>query len=699
MRTSRLAELLAGLVFLAIGLYSIHSTTDLVDELDTVRALVPGSLVYAAGMFVLVDFLLGSRLLSIVESRYRMLPVRVRLWRLNVANPEALLLAIPYLASAVASLVYLLVSPLAPTPLFLVATIIMIVAGLLGGVLLLKALLEPPVSLTLSRESPRLAAAIPWYTRLSRVTIRGITPLLDAGHIIARRLRLYRLESLAQTGRTRAETEALLGALLGLGLAALPLAGVTYILWGPAPALTTILLLPALLAAYIILLYYKVNSRRRLVEENLHWISLAAALSWPLPIGHAVRMLTRSMDGLGKEAGELDASIETRGPVEGLTAYAERHPSRELRLFATSLANVLATGGAVKEYLYDKAKSLLEDYRARLERVTREGLILAEVVFIIAGLGVLVMLAAALFIPSTNLVAVLVYAMPVLGVLAILAGSRMPVVEYEVEGRRGVAWALLAGTLALLASLGLGLDPWLGLGIILVAGLAGYGIYFRRVATIAAGEERGLEQWLRGVMEGMRSGRPLVEALGCNRGVAVGSSRREDLTCTRVEEARRRLLSAGRFESRYAVSGLLHRVFALVQLLLDSGSASARDVELLYRHVVEYTATLRRVREAGRLILLLSYTIPWLTAILVEVLYSLVSGYQSLVSGTGLSMGSVEPVYQVSRLIIVVSSLILGVMAARFFDFTYRNTLRIASVVASGVLALAVAPTLAALLF
>ncbi len=694
MRTSRLAELLAGLVFLAIGLYSIHSTADLVDELDTVRALVPGSLVYAAGMFVLVDFLLGSRLLSIVESRYRMLPVRVRLWRLNVANPEALLLAIPYLASAVASLVYLLVSPLAPTPLFLVATIIMIVAGLLGGVLLLKALLEPPVSLTLSRESPRLAAAIPWYTRLSRVTIRGITPLLDAGHIIARRLRLYRLESLAQTGRTRAETEALLGALLGLGLAALPLAGVTYILWGPAPALTTILLLPALLAAYIILLYYKVNSRRRLVEENLHWISLAAALSWPLPIGHAVRMLTRSMDGLGKEAGELDASIETRGPVEGLTAYAERHPSRELRLFATSLANVLATGGAVKEYLYDKARTLLGDYRARLDRVTREGLVLAEVVLLVAGLGVLVLLAAALFVPSSSLVMLLVYSIPVLGVIVLLAGSRLPAVEHRVDDRRGLAWGLLAGSIALPASLGLGLEPWLGLGIVILAGLAGYGLHYRRIAAIAAGEERGLEAWLRGVMESMRSGAPLTDALKCNPPVAG-----KDLTCTRVEEARRRLLSTGRFESRQTISGLLRRVFTLVQLMLESGSATIRDVELLYRHVSDYMSLLRRAREAGRLVLLLAYAVPWLTAVLVEVLYSLALRYQVLVSGIGLQAGGVEPVYEASRIVIVASSLILGIMAARFYDYTYRNTLRVASVVASSLLALATAPLLAALLF
>ncbi|MEB3861171.1 MAG: type II secretion system F family protein [Desulfurococcales archaeon] len=697
MRTSRLAELLAGVFFLGVGLYSIRSVADLVGP-GSARALLPGSLVYMIGGFLMVDFLMGSWLLSRLELRYRSLPVKVKLWRINVANPEALLLATPYLASAAASLVYLLASPLAPTPLFLAATIIMIVAGLVGGVLLLGALLEPPVSLTLSRESPKLVAAIPWYVRLSRLRVAGRKPLQVAGSLMARRLRLHKLGVLASTGRTRAETEALAGALVGLGTAMLPLAGVAYLLLGSTPALALLLAVPAPLAGYTLLLYYKVNTRRRLVDENLHWLSLAAALSWPLPIGHAVRMLARSMGGLGKEAGELDASIETRGPVEGLAAYAERHPSRELRLFATGLANVMASGGAVKEYLYDKARTLLEEYSARLERASREGLILAEVVLLVAGLGVLVLLAAALFVPSSSLVMLLVYSIPVLGVLVLLAGSRLPAVEHRVDDRRGLAWGLLAGSIALLASLGLGLEAWLGLGIVIIAGLAGYGLHYRRIAAIAAGEERGLEQWLRGVMEGMRSGRPLVEALGCNRGVAQ-ARRREDLTCARVEEARRRLLAGGGFESRQAVSGLLRRVFALTQLLLDSGSASVRDVELLYRHVSEYMSVLRRAREAGRLVLLLAYAVPWLTAVLVEVLYSLALRYQVLVSGIGLQAGGVEPVYEASRIVIVASSLILGVMAARFYDYTYRNTLRVASVVASSLLALATAPLLAALLF
>lgn len=694
MKAGRLAELLAGALFLTVGLYSIHTTADLVGELDTARALVPGSIVYGIGVLILVDFLAGSRLLGIVESKYRVLPVKVRLWRFNVANPEALLLSIPYLAAAATAIVYLLMAPLAPMPQFLAAVGILVVSGFIGGILALKALLEPPVSLAIARASRAAAAAIPWYVRLSRLSIHGRRPLLEAGRVIARLLSLQRLEGLAQTGRARAETEALAGALLGLGLAALPLAGVAYILWGLAPALALFLAVPTPLASYTSLLYYRVFTRRRLVEENLHWLSLAAALAWPLPLNHAVRALAGSLRRLEREAEQLDVYVESRGPVEGLSAYARRHPSRELQLFATSLANVLASGGAVKEYLYDKARSSLEDYRARLERVTREGLILAEVVFLVAGLGVLVMLAAALFIPSSNLVMMLAYAMPALGVLVILAGSRMPAVGYRVEGRRGVAWALLGGAVALLASRGLGLEPWLGLGVILVAGLAGYGVYFRRLMATGLGEERGLEQWLRGVMESMRSGRPLVEALGCSSPAAS-----RDLTCARVEEARRRLMAEGRFESRLAVSGLLSRVFALVQLLLDSGSATVRDVELLYRHVVEYTAALRRAREAGRLILLLSYAIPWLTAILVEVLHSLASGYQGLVSGMGLSVGSVEPVYEASRLIIVVSSLILGVMAARFYDFTYHNTLRMASVVASGVLALAAAPMLASLLF
>ena len=56
-------------------------------------------------------------------------------------------------------------------------------------------------------------------------------------------------------------------------------------------------------------------------------------------------------------------------------------------------------------------------------------------------------------------------------------------------------------------------------------------------------------------------------------------------------------------------------------------------------------------------------------------------------------------VYDTARLVVVVSSLILGVMATRLVDGSYRSTLRVASIVAAALASLAIAPRLAALLF
>ncbi len=696
MNAARLAELLAGMLFLAVGLYSIHSAADLVGDPGSSRVLLPGSLVYAIGVFALIDFLAGSRLLGIVESRHRMLPAKARLWRFSVANPEALLLSIPYLAAAAVSIVYLLGDPLAPLPSFLAAVVILFSSGVVGFFLLLRAFLDPPVSVAVARRAPALAYTIPWYVRLSRVSIRGQQPLLDAGRMIAGLLNVYRLEVLARTGRTGAEAEALAGALLGLGLAALPLAGVAYVLWGPAPALAAILLLPAPLAGYLILLYYRVNARRRLVEENLHWISLAAAISWPLSLGHAVARLAGVIRGLSVEARSLESSLEARGPVEGLAVYTGAHPSRELASLAVGLANVLATGGAVKDYLYERARSSLEDYRARLLRLVDEALVIAEVILLAAGLGVMVVLAAAIFLPSQSLVTLLVWSLPLIGALSILASGRMPAASIVFEDCRALAYGLLASSLTLAAMLGLDPPAWLGLGLVVLAFLSGYGLMYRRAKALAEGEERGLEAWLRGVMESMRSGASLIDALRCNPPAAG-----KDLTCVRVEEARRRLLSTGRFESRQAVSGLLRRVFTLIQLMLESGSASVRDVELLYRHISEYRAAWRRARERARIIVLLAYATPLLSSVLVELLAALAYRYARLASvvNTGFSPEAYSVVYDTARLAVVVSSLILGVMAARLVDGSYRSTLRVASVVAVALASLAIAPRLAALLF
>ena len=73
------------------------------------------------------------------------------------------------------------------------------------------------------------------------------------------------------------------------------------------------------------------------------------------------------------------------------------------------------------------------------------------------------------------------------------------------------------------------------------------------------------------------------------------------------------------------------------------------------------------------------------------------AGLASVVN-TGFNPEAYSMVYDTARLVVVVSSLILGVMAARLVDGGYRSTLRVASIVAAALASLAIAPRLAALL-
>ena len=89
---------------------------------------------------------------------------------------------------------------------------------------------------------------------------------------------------------------------------------------------------------------------------------------------------------LSKEAGKINRDVEAFGMdvVSAIRKTASRTPSEELKELLWGLDTVLTSGGNVGNFLHEKSRTFISDYRRRLEAYSRTLSLLIEIYLMIS---------------------------------------------------------------------------------------------------------------------------------------------------------------------------------------------------------------------------------------------------------------------------------------------------------------------------
>ncbi len=703
MRAVRLVEAVGATFFLGLAAWAWLSVLGLPLGYfgDLFRNLLwLAAVLEVVGLLFAIDAVLGSRLLEALYGawarRSAVLPYELRLgrYKVRVGNPEALKLSLPFWLSTALLAASLRLSVAAPTPVFALQFAMLSLSTLAATWLTLKGLLEDPLSVHIRRAGAwrRIAALVPWYSRLASLSLRGRRPLLTLASAIqdSRPLRLLeRLSLEAGLPFTRRELALILVSTpVAAALAAL---GVVLAAWGLlavstgvfTPALLLALPLAAALAAPAALLVYVLHrreSRARAAEGEMAWLAMAGVVSSRAGLGldHALQQMASSeFPGLSFEARELRRRVEVLGedPLTAVKSLGETHPSKRFSEMLTGYSSLVLSGGSPVSYLRDWSRELLLEHRLSMNRFALEANSLVDVALVLLVLGPIVALTGGLLLGLEALAAMRLYVfvlLPMLFLASMLLALQAPQRRARYDLKRPLALGLSTGGLAFLAlalldALGPGAPLWLGLGLPALAFLIGYYIPFRVQELEEAEEEAWLPYVLRRLAEAKRLGKPLLAALeelaSELRGRAVHVSQV-------LAETAARLRVEGALEPPSTSRSWLWRVgFRLLSVLEASGGGTAADVEAVRRFVESWAAAWREARSSMRLAVAITVLAPAILSFTVWAVEAGMARVEALLKAAGPVLGytlEVPPpeAFELARASVVLSSLMLSLVVS-----------------------------------
>lgn len=135
------------------------------------------------------------------------------------------------------------------------------------------------------------------------------------------------------------------------------------------------------------------GKRRVNIEANLPfattYMATVAASGAPPPTMFRVLSQFKEYGEISKEAEKIDRDIEAFGMdlVSSLKKTATKSPSPELKELFWGLNTVLSAGGNISDFLHEKSRSFISEYRRRLEQYSRTLSLLTEVYLTIILIG------------------------------------------------------------------------------------------------------------------------------------------------------------------------------------------------------------------------------------------------------------------------------------------------------------------------
>lgn len=130
---------------------------------------------------------------------------------------------------------------------------------------------------------------------------------------------------------------------------------------------------------------YTANARKKNIETSLSFATtyMATIASSGAPPSTMFKVLAKFKEygEISREAEKINRDVEAFGMdlVSAIRKTASRTPSSELKELLWGLDTVLTTGGNVGDYLHEKSRTFMSEYKRRLQRYSETLSLLIEV--------------------------------------------------------------------------------------------------------------------------------------------------------------------------------------------------------------------------------------------------------------------------------------------------------------------------------
>lgn len=446
----------------------------------------------------------------------------------------------------------------------------------------------------------------------------------------------------------------------------------------------------------------RVAARREGVEAELPFFSVVVNVlaGAGLPLYSILEGLAASdiFASMRKEAllVKRDVSVFGMNPNDSLERIASVHPSGRFSSFLLGYTSKVRSGGDVNMYLSGESASLLKGLEDDWVRyVSRVGVI-GSMMITAFGVVPLLLMVVGVFSPGFSIVGLALFTgvgVPIVTIgLLSLAGRMQPMRQERVRGKAGrsLLVALPAGILGLVLG-----TAWVSAASVLFVFFVSYGMSVRGQISETKGQEEGLSQFLKDLLEYKRQEYDLAKAV-----LAIKSSGKYAPQFDRLLSRVAAQLKAGvpldevKVECRSRLGRL---AFLLLGQMSRSGGGTVDTVYQVSSFADRMVSMKRNAAAEMKPYLILSYLSPLLLAFGVAFVGGIITSFSSHVRPglAGLHIDAVQigavpaALSQVSDLLIVVSAASLGLIGAKITDMTVKNTLKASANVALAVAAIA----------
>jgi Flp pilus assembly protein TadB len=359
---------------------------------------------------------------------------------------------------------------------------------------------------------------------------------------------------------------------------------------------------------------------------------------------------------VSKEANEVErkAVLAGVGVIRGIEAHAETHPHEQFGRMLLTATSVWRSGGNVIATLEELASESIRWLVDRFDRFAQNVATASEVMFtvlILTPMGVALTTIPGIQQSTTSMLALMVM-LPILGmVISFAVYSAMPKIPnaFTISMSRialtvAVAVASAAATYMVIQIAGVDIPFVVIAAVIATAFGAVTHITVKLQVSEIEDTERELKRFLRIAVEERKIGKPMFQALK----TAASQPYRPGMRgLMKAFKARLNMGLSIYQAGATARSWLARAVFYLVDTVDRFGGASPELLEKVISLLSSYTLSRDSVKAKTRLFLYITYSTPFIMALMLGMVYPLISGtaFQDL-GGLNLELGQAGEMFK-----------------------------------------------------
>ena len=358
---------------------------------------------------------------------------------------------------------------------------------------------------------------------------------------------------------------------------------------------------------------------------------------------------------VSREAVEVErkAILAGVGVIRGIEAHAETHPHEEFGRMLLTATSVWRSGGDVIATLEELAGESIKWLVERFERFAQSVATASEVMFtvlILTPMGVALTAIPGLQQSTTSMLAVMVM-LPIVGIaISFAVYSSMPKIPnaFTISMAR-IAMTVAVAVLSAAATYVIIQMTGAGIPFVVVASViaAVFGAVTHLTVNLQVREvedtEKELKRFLRVAVEERKVGKTMFQALK----TAASQSYKPGMRGVMKAFKARLNMGLGIYQAgATARSWLARAVFYLVDMVDRFGGASPELLEKVISLLSSYTLSRDSVKSKTRLFLYITYSTPFIMALMLGMVYPLISGTAFQGFGQNIDLGQAGDIFK-----------------------------------------------------